>query len=119
MTLNVVTVTVAAQGSPADATPPEGHFVFVPNGTLWPMTAGALPIVPDIQSGVLVLGTATAVLVASDNFSAGVLDWDCIINIQGMPTVNVPGFPVLFASGASQSVWDILEAAGWQPVIQP
>lgn len=119
MTLNTVTVTVAAQGSPADLVPPEGHYVFVPNGTMWPATAGALPVVPDIQTGVLVLGTAAAVLVASDNFASGILNWDCIINIQGLPTVNFPGFPVLFALGASQSVWDILAASGWNPVAQP
>jgi hypothetical protein len=119
MALNLVTVTVAAQGSPIDAAPPEGHFVFVPNGTMWPLAPGSLPIVPDIQQAPLVLGTASVQLVASDNFALGILNWDVIINIAGLPTVSYSGFPVLFASGASQSVWDILTVNGWIPVVQP
>jgi hypothetical protein len=119
VSLNLVTVTVAAMASPVDATAPEGHFVFVPNGTLWPGVPGSLPIDPQIERGTLTLGTASVQLVASDNFAASVLNWDVIINIRGLPTINVKAFPVLFASGASQSVWDILAANGWTPVSQP
>ena len=118
-TLNVVTVTVAVQGSPVDTSSPEGNFVFVPNGPMWPGTAGTLPIDPSIQQGHLVNGTASVQLVASDNFSVGVLNWDVIINIRGMNTINVSALPVNYASGSSQSIWDILLATGWSPVAQP
>lgn len=118
MSLNTVTVTVAAQGGPNDASTPEGNFVFSPNGTMWPATNGALPIDPAVQTGTLTNGTASVVLVASDNFSAGVLNWDVIINIRGLPTVNFPGLPIMYATGANQSIWDILQYNGWTPVPQ-
>lgn len=119
MTVNLVNVVVAADGSPADQTPsgletPEGYAVAVPDGTRWP-DANNLPIAPMVQKEALINGTATLQLVASDNYSAGVLAWDFIINIRGFPTVNVAQVPVNFASGATQSVWTILAAAGWTP----
>ncbi len=116
--LNVVTVTIAAQGSPVDPVPPEGNFIFSPNGEMWPGTAGSLPVVPDIQHGFLVNGTASVQLVASDNFAVNVLNWDVIVNIRGLPTVNVSGVPVNYATGPTQSVWDILSAFGWTPIAQ-
>ena len=118
MSLNLVTITVAVQGGPLDAADPEGNFVFSPNGSMWPVTGGSLPIDPQIQQGTLTNGTATVQLVASDNFSAGVLNWDVIINIRGMPTVNFSGLPIIYATGASQSIWDILQYNGWFPVPQ-
>ena len=111
--LNVVTVTIAAQASPVDAVPPEGNFVFSPNGEMWPATAGSVPIIPEVQHGTLVNGTASVQLVASDNFAAGVLNWDVIINIRGLPTINAT-VPVNFASGPAQSIWDIFVANGVQ-----
>lgn len=119
MTYNLVTVVVAAQSSPIDAVPPEGRFVFSPNGVMWPGTLGSLPIIPDIQQGTLTLGTASVQLVASDNFALGVLYWDVIINIRGLPTVNASAITVNYATGASQSIWDILSAAGYSLVYQP
>lgn len=119
MTINMVTVTVAATASPVDVSSVEGNFVFVPNGYLYPLAPGTQPIVPMIQKGFLTGGTASVQLVASDNFPAQVLSWDIIINIRGLPTINQADVPVLFASGASQSVWDILLANGWLPVQQP
>lgn len=116
MSLNTVTVTIAAQAGPSD-TPPEGNFIFSPNGTMWPTSAGQLPIVPYIQHGTLVNGTGSVVLVASDNFSANVLNWDVIINIRDLPTVNVAALPILFSLGATQSIWDILIANGWAPTV--
>ena len=118
MTVNVVNVTVAADNSPADLATAEGNAVAVPSGVEWPDTSGN-PIVPMVVHGYLVNGTCTLQLVASDNFSAGVLTWDFIINIRGLPTVNVPGVAVNFASGATQNVWTILSAAGWTPPPQP
>lgn len=118
MTYNVVNVTVAADNSPADATTAEGNVVAVPSGVEWPDTSGN-PIVPMVVHGTLLAGTCTLALVASDNFAAGVLNWDFIINIRGLPTVNVASVPVNFASGATQNVWTILQAAGWTPVTQP
>jgi hypothetical protein len=116
--VNLVSVTIAASDSPADAGSPEGYFVFAPSGVMWP-DASNLPIVPMVVHGVLVNGTATVSLVASDSFGAGVLTWDVIINIRGLPTINVAGVPVNFASGATQSIWSILSAAGWSPTPQP
>ncbi len=118
MSLHLVTVTVAVQGSPADTVLPEGTFVFSPNGILWDGTPGDTPIVPCIQQGHLVNGTGSVQLVASDNFSTGVLNWDVIINVRGLPTINMSALPILFATGASQSIWDILQTNGWSPVNQ-
>src|SRR5208283_3501820 len=112
MSLNLVTVTIAANAGPND-TAPEGNFVFSPNGTMWPTVGGQLPIVPSIQHGTLVSGTASAVLVASDNFATNVLNWDVIINVRGLPTVVASALPVLFSVGATQSIWDILIANDW------
>ena len=118
MTVNTVNVVVAADVSPADLATAEGNALAVPSGTEWPDTSNN-PIVPMVVHGTLVSGTCTLQLVASDNFSAGVLTWDFIINIRGLPTVNVASVPVNFASGATQNVWTILTAAGWKPVSQP
>lgn len=118
MTVNVVNVIVAADSSPADLATAEGNAIAVPSGTEWPDTNDN-PIVPMVVHGTLTNGTCTLVLVASDNFGAGVLNWDFIINLRGLPTVNVPGVPVNFSNGATQSVWDILTAAGWTPATQP
>lgn len=120
MTTNVVTVTVAASNSPADQAAAEGNVVAVPDGAQWP-DANNNPVVPMVVHGYLGDGTSQAAgaceieLVASDNFGAGVLTWDFIINIRGFPTVNVQSVPVNFSSGASQNIWTILAAAGWTP----
>jgi hypothetical protein len=119
MSLNLVTVTIAVQGSPTDAVLPQGNFIFSPNGVLWPGTLGSLPIDPSIQHGFLVLGTASVQLVASDDFAAGVLSWDCIINIRGLPTVNAPALIINYATGSSQSIWDILSSNGYVLTNQP
>ena len=60
-------------------------------------------------------GECQIALVASDNYAAGVLAWDLIINIRGLPTVNVSDVTVNFSNGATQNVWTILAAAGWTP----
>ena len=121
MTFNVVNVTVAADVSPADAASAEGNVIACPDGTQWPDT-NEVPIVPMVVHGTFSdtlngagAGECIIQLVASDNFSAGVLTWDFIINIRGLPTINVSQVPVNYASGSSQSVWTILEAAGWTP----
>jgi hypothetical protein len=120
MSLTVVNVTVAADVSPADPANvyAEGNVVAVPSGAQWPDTSNN-PIVPMVVHGTLENGTCTIQLVASDNFTAGVLTWDFIINIRGLPTVNVAGVQVIYANGANQNVWSILQAAGWAPVSQP
>lgn len=127
MAVNVVSVTVAADVSPVDPSnvTAEGNVIAVPSGVEWPDTSNN-PIVPMVVHGTLgdllnggVAGQCIIKLVASDNFAAGVLTWDFIINIRGLPTVNVPAVPVNFASGASQNVWTILSAAGWVPQMQP
>ena len=127
MTSNVVAVTVAADKSPADPanTYAEGNVVAVPSGEMWPDTSNN-PIVPMVVHGTLGDGLNGATpgeciieLVASDNFGAGVLTWDFIINIRGLPTVSASRVPVNFASGANQNIWTILSAAGWTPVSVP
>jgi hypothetical protein len=117
--LNVVSVTVAADSSPTGLVAAEGNVVAVPDGAQWP-DAGNNPIVPMVVHGTLNDGSAgpgacTLTLIASDNFTAGVLNWDFIINIRGLATVKVMNVPVNFSSGASQNVWTILAAAGWTP----
>jgi hypothetical protein len=118
MSLSVVSVVVAVDNAPGDLAPAEGNALAVPSGTEWPDTSGN-PIVPAVVHGTLAAGTCTLSLVASDNFTAGVLNWDIIINVRGLPTVNVPAVPVIFSLGASQNVWTILTAAGWRPIGQP
>jgi hypothetical protein len=116
MSFQTVDVTVAADTSGSSFA--EGNVVAIPAGTMWPDTNN-VPIVPMVVHGTLANGTCTITLVASDNFTAGVLAWDLIINIRGMPTVNVPGCVVNHADGATQSVWGILTAAGWTPLERP
>lgn len=118
MTANLVNVVVAADASPADQAAAEGNVVAVPSGVEWPDTGGN-PIVPAVVHGTLENGTCTIVLVASDNFDPGVLTWDLVINIRGLPTVTVADVPVNFALGATQNVWTILQAAGWTPAPSP
>lgn len=126
MTVNVVTVTVQADASPVDPVAAEGNIVAVPSGVAWPDGSNN-PIVPMVVHAYLgdnsitppVPGKCQVQLVASDNFAAGVLGWDFIINIRGLPTVNVHGVQVNFSSGATQSVWSILGAAGWTPLASP
>lgn len=127
MSVNIVNVTVAADVSPADPSNvfAEGNVVAVPSGTEWPDTSNN-PIVPMVVHGTLGDGLNGAVpgqciikLVASDSFAAGVLNWDFIINIRQLPTVNFANVPVNFANGANQNVWTILSAAGWTPAPQP
>jgi len=125
MALNMVTVTIAIQVGPNDSSA-EGTFIFSPNGVLWDGTPGDTPIVPAIQQGHLSNGTGSVQLVASDNFSTGVLNWDVIINIRGMPTINFPALPILYTitvggvptATPNQSIWDILLTNGWSPVTQ-
>lgn len=119
MALNMVNVTVAATGGPNDASLPEGHFVFLPDGALYPTSAGQGPIVPNIVQGTLVSGTATVALVASDNFAANVLNWSTIINIRGLPTIHAHPLTINFSDGANQDIWTILTNNGWTPVALP
>jgi len=119
MALNLVNVTVSAIGSPIDATEPEGNYTFVPSGTQWPSTDGVSAVVPAVIHGQFAANTDTATvqLVASDNFSQGVLTWNVLINIRGLPTINVRDVPVNYADGASQNIFTILtNNAGWIPV---
>lgn len=118
---NTVLVTVGVDQSPADLAPPEGNVIAVPSGTEWPDT-NQNPVVPMVVKGTVGDGVnggtssnAIINLIASDNFSAGVLTWNFIINIRGISTINVADVPVKFSLGASQSVWTILAAAGWTP----
>jgi hypothetical protein len=119
MSLNLVTVVIAIQGSPIDTVSQEGNYVFSPNGNLWPGTPGTLPIDPAVQQGHLTSGTASVQLVASDDFAAGVLTWDCILNIRGMPTIHAYGLIINYATGSTQSIWDILSSNGVDLVNQP
>lgn len=120
---NVVNVTVTADPSPVDGTHAEGYVIACPDGLQWPDT-NDIPIVPMVVQGQLgdglngaTAGTGECIiqLVASDNFTEGVLTWDFVINLRGFPTVNFQGAAVNYDSGATQSIWSILETAGWTP----
>lgn len=116
MTLNLVTVAMTSVNSPADTTVTEGHYCFVPSGLQWPSTDGMSAVVPSIVQGPF--STSFSVqLVASDNFTTGVLTWNVLINIRGIPTINVPDVPIYFTDGANQNIYTILTAnVGWTPV---
>lgn len=125
MTINTVLLTFGADASPADPTHAEGNVVAIPSGELWPDTNNN-PIVPMVVHGTLgdglnggTPGEAVIQLASSDSFAAGVLTWDIVVNIRGLPTVNVSGVVVDFSNGASQNGWTVLKAAGWTPVNQP
>jgi hypothetical protein len=61
-------------------------------------------------------GPGTGVsLLASDNFAAGELTWNFKIVVQGITDIVVADVPVNFASGATQGLFGVLEAAGWSP----
>lgn len=105
---NNVTVT-ASFGSSA-----EGNFLFAATGTL--MSDANIAIVTPVVEGTLDLsGNLTAILLASDNFSPGELNWNCFISVRGISRINVQGFAVNFTLGSSQNLFTILEAAGWTP----
>lgn len=106
---NSVTVT-ANLGSAAD-----GHYLFVASGTL--MSDSNVAIVTPVIEGVLdSTGSLSVSLLATDNFGAGELLWNCFITVRGMADVNVRRFAVNFAAGATQNLFDILKAAGWVPL---
>ena len=126
MTTNLVNLTIQVDGAPGDPAAPEGNYVFTPSGLEWPDTSSN-PIVPMVIHAPLTPNplasppnaSATFAIVASDNFAAGILTWDVIINVRGLPTVNVPNVPINFANGANQNIWTVLQAAGWTPVTEP
>lgn len=106
---NNVTVT-ASFGSSA-----EGNYLFAATGTL--MSDTNVAIVTPVVSGILdSTGNLSAVLLASDNFGAGELTWNCFIVVKGMSPINVQDFTVNFAQGASQNLFTVLEASGWTPL---
>jgi len=119
MSLNMVTVTIEATGTPGSTTYPEGHFVFVPDGLAYPGPIGGGPIIPQMVQGYLVNGSASVSLVASDNFTAGVLNYSVIVNIRGIPTVTVKQITINFSNGATQDLWTILTNNGWSPTPLP
>jgi hypothetical protein len=106
---NSVTVT-AAFGSSA-----QGNYLFAATGTL--MSDANVAIVTPVLSGVLdSSGNMSVSLLASDNFSPGELTWNCFITVRGLSDVNVQGFAVNFSLGASQNLFTILKASGWNPL---
>jgi hypothetical protein len=119
MTINNVTVTIEATGTPGSTNVPEGNYTFCPDGVLYPAVAGGGPIVPAMVHGTLSAGSASAVLIASDNFGANILNWATIINIRGLPTIKASNLTINFADGATQDIWTILTNNGWIPVQLP
>ncbi len=120
MTANYVTVT-ASWGTGA-----EGNFQFVASGSLMDSAAVAIvtPVIYgqlDTTGAISLVGQATGSgvqLLASDNFGADAagdpeLTWNVKIQVQGIPEIAATDIPVNYASGASQGLFSILEAAGW------
>jgi hypothetical protein len=116
MAENIVTVS-SAFGAGA-----EGNYLFAASGTL--MSSTNVAIVTPVVRGVLDsngnlldgdTGLSNALLLASDNFATGQLNWNFFLQIQGLPVVNVFDVPVLYSNGASQQLFTILAAAGWVP----
>lgn len=105
---NLVTVT-ADFGDQAN-----GDWLFAASGTL--MTSSDMAIVTPVVNNVLdASGTLTAALLASDNYDADDLNWNCFIRVQGIPVIHVVGFQVNYTDGAQQNLFTILSAAGWTP----
>lgn len=118
MTDNLVYVT----GQWGDATVGygQGNYLFAATGTL--ITSAYTTITYPVMDGILDaqgnLGSPSGVpLLASDNYSAGVLNWNCFLRIQGQPLIHVTSFAVNFANGSSQPLFQILQTAGWTPLV--
>jgi len=111
VTTNLVTVT-ANFGSGA-----EGHYLLAASGTLMDDTNIAI-VTPVITGSMAPGGTGllSVSLLASDNFGTGELLWNLFLQVRGMSDINVQGFAVNFASGASQNLFTILRASGWVPL---
>lgn len=108
MSSNLVTVEAALGLSG------QGHWLFAATGTL--MSDSQIAIVLPVQDGTLdPSGNLSVQLLASDNYSAGELLWNCFAQFQGFAAIHVSGFEVNFALGATQNLWTILETAGWTP----
>jgi hypothetical protein len=109
MTTNTVTVTASF-----GALTGMGDWLFAASGTL--MSDANVAIVTPVVNGSLdATGSLSAVLLASDNFSEGELQWNAFIRIQGLPHIHAVGFDVKFSLGATQNLFTVLEAGGWTP----
>jgi hypothetical protein len=134
MSDNFVTVT-GQWMAPVSATADNygnGNFQFVASGSLMDSPSVAL-VFPYISGqldslGALSLpsGSVGSVgtgapnsgisLLASDNFGSTapwILSYNVKIVVQGMETISVDNVPILYSNGASQSIFTLLEAAGW------
>ena len=107
MTNNVTVTASFGSGS-------EGRYLFAATGTLMSDTNVAI-VTPVVQGQLDASGNLSAVLLASDNFGAGELTWNCFISVRGMSDIAVTGFQVNFALGASQNLFTVLQASGWTP----
>lgn len=93
-----------------------GDFLFAASGDL--ITSTDIAIVTPVVNGVLdATGNLSATLLASDNYGANDLNWNCFVRIQGLSRIYWTDFPVNFSSGASQNLFTILTAAGWVPEV--
>ena len=109
MTFN--SVTVSAQWTDG-TTPGEGNYLFSAQGNF--MDSSALAVVTPVRLGQLdSTGHLSVFLLASDNFQEGDLNWHILVRVKGAITIDVADVPVNFSLGATQSLFDILTAAGW------
>ncbi len=108
-----------------------GNFEFIASGSL--VTTGNVEIVtpfidgqldslgslslPAGKFGSVGVGAANSgiALLASDNFAVGLLTWNIKIIVQGVANIQQADVPINFASGATQGLFTILTAAGWNP----
>lgn len=114
MSENYVTVT-ASWGDGTNVG--QGNYLFHASGALMDGTATA--IVTPVLDDVLKNGALSVQLLASDNYGAGELSWDCTIRIKGFSEIKAQGLIVNHATGATQVLFDILEANGWAPMEIP
>jgi hypothetical protein len=102
-----------------------GNYSFISAGTL--MESSAVAIVTPVILGQLdSLGAFSSVgaqpntgilILASDNFAAGELNWDVTVKVQNLPDIIVENVPILFSLGATQGLFSILEATGWTATV--
>lgn len=118
-------VTVTAQWTDGTS-PAEGNFQFAASGALMD-SAGVAVVTPviygelDTTGAISLEGQAAGSgvqLLASDNFGSDAagdpeLTWNVKVQVQGMTEIIATDIPVNYASGASQGLFSILEAAGW------
>jgi hypothetical protein len=108
--MNTVTLT-ASWGSSAS-----GNYLVYPTGTL--VASGGVAVdIPAADGTLDDTGSFSVDLVASDDYTAGVLNWSFKIIVAGMTNIIADDIPILYSNGADQGLFEALDYAGWNETV--